>query len=175
MKPSRRKKTTLRTDELRMQFVIRLARRNVQRNSGGPFGAAVFDLKTGRLLGSGVNRVVSKNDPTAHGEMTALREACRKAKTYSLKAGKIEAGLYASAEPCGMCCTAILWAGIQAVFCAAATSDVEAIGFDEGLKPDDWARSLSRRGVSVTKGLLRDEAVLVLKEYRRKGGRIYNG
>lgn len=169
-----RQSSIFRTHEERMRFVIDLARKNARRG-GGPFGAALFDLKTGRLLGAGVNRVLKANDPTAHAEINAIRTACRQAASHTLFLKGCRTALYTSAEPCGMCCTAILWAGVVSLVCGAATKDVERIGFDEGLKPRSWVNLMKRRGVTVKLGALRSEAVSVLREYRRKGGKIYNG
>lgn len=162
------------TDEARMRLAIELARRNVAEQTGGPFGSAIFCMDSGRLLGVGVNRVVPTHDPTAHGEITALRVAGALVNNFSLGEAGIRAALYSSASPCGMCCTALLWGGIRRFVYAATTVDVEAVGFDEGLKPDDWSEGYARRGIEVVGHLLRDEAVAVLQAYARSG-RIYNG
>ncbi|HEX5035911.1 MAG TPA: nucleoside deaminase [bacterium] len=163
------------TDNERLMFAIELSRLNIQNDTGGPFGAAVFHRETGKLLGIGVNRVIAAGDPTAHAEVLALRLASRIASNYSLREAGTNAGLYASAEPCGMCATAALWAGVSAIIYGASTADVEAIGFDEGLKPKDWEKGLLRRGVTVQGGLFKDEAAAVLKDYKARGGAIYNG
>ncbi|MBI3541214.1 MAG: nucleoside deaminase [Deltaproteobacteria bacterium] len=164
------------TDEGRMAFAIELSRSNVTHGTGGPFGTTIFDLNTGRLLGVGVNRVVPTNDPTAHGEMVAIRLACAFVEKFSLGQEGLKVGLYTSAEPCGMCCTGVLWAGVSALFCAATTRDVEKIvGFDEGLKPRNWRYGLAHRGVEVASQLLRTQAVEVLQAYKDGGGAVYNG
>lgn len=163
----------MRSDRTRIRFTLRLARDNVRRGRGGPFGAAVFDLDTGRLLGAGVNRVVKNCDPTAHAEITALRTALRRIKSFRFKEKGIRAGLYASAEPCGMCLTALVWAGVEHLVCAATTADVEAIGFDEGLKPRDWKKGLKDRGIAVVTGVERTASVRILNAYKKAGGPIY--
>jgi tRNA(Arg) A34 adenosine deaminase TadA len=163
------------TDRERLMFAIELSRINVQNDTGGPFGAAVFHRGTGKLLGIGVNRVIASGDPTSHAEVLALRIACRLAANYSLRESGMSAGLYVSSEPCGLCVNASLWAGVSAIFYGASTADVEAIGFDEGLKPKEWEKGMSRRGVSVQGGLFREEAVAVLQDYKARGGAIYNG
>lgn len=163
------------TDNERLMFAIELSRLNIQNDTGGPFGAAVFHRETGKLLGLGVNRVIATGDPTAHAEILALRLACRLASHYSLREAGANAGLYVSAEPCGLCVNASLWAGVGAMIYGASTADVEAIGFDEGLKPKDWEKGLLRRGVTVQGGLFKDEAVAVLQDYKARGGAIYNG
>lgn len=163
------------THEARMRLAIDLSRRNVLARTGGPFGAAVFDLKTGRLLGIGVNRVVPNKDCTAHGEVVDLRIANAVAGSFSLQEAGIKAALYTSAEPCGMCCTAIIWGGLSVVYYGATRSDVEAIGFDEGLKPRNWVQQYKRRGIRVIPRLLRAEAVQVLQLYDSLAGEVYNG
>ncbi|HSA58823.1 MAG TPA: nucleoside deaminase [bacterium] len=165
----------MKSDLTRIRIALRLARDNVHRGRGGPFGAAVFDLDTGRLLGAGVNRVERDHDPTAHAEILAVRMAARRLKGFSFKEKGIRAGIYVSAEPCGMCLTALVWAGISRVVCAATTEDVEAIGFDEGLKPRDWKKALQVRGIPVVTGVERTAAIRILTSYKRAGGRIYNG
>jgi len=163
------------TNEERLLFAIELSRINVQNRTGGPFGAAVFHLDSGKLLGLGVNRVIASGDPTAHAEVLALRTACRLIGNYSLREAGARAGLYTSAEPCGMCATTALWSGVQEIFYGAPATTVEAIGFDEGLKPKDWEKEVTRRGIVVRGSLLKDEAVSVLQDYKLRGGVIYNG
>jgi tRNA(Arg) A34 adenosine deaminase TadA len=160
-------------DVPRIRWSLRLARENVRRGRGGPFGAAVFDLDTGRPLGTGVNGVVPNHDPTAHAEIVALREALERLRTFRFRERGIRAGLYVSAEPCGMCLTALVWAGVERLVCAATAEDVEAIGFDEGLKPRDWKGCLERRGISVVTRLERAASVRILRSYKESGGIIY--
>src|SRR5580704_17290234 len=95
-----------------MREAIRLARAKMRANRGGPFGAVV--VHQGKIIARGWNRVTSANDPTAHAEVTAIRAACRKLKTFQLQ----DCELYTSCEPCPMCLAAIYWARLQRVFYA---------------------------------------------------------
>ncbi len=163
------------SDHDRMRLAIELSAENVRRGTGGPFGSVIVDLDTGDILGAGVNLVVPSCDPTAHGEVSAIRVGAALVDSFSFSAAGLRAGIYTSAEPCGMCCTASLWSGVRRVVYAATTEDVEAIGFDEGLKPGDWQAAMQRRGIEVAGPLLRKEAVAVLSSYRDSGQVIYNG
>jgi len=160
--------------EARMRTAIVLARENVQQGTGGPFGAAVFDAKTGRLVAAGVNLVVSHQSAVLHAEVVAIALAGQAIGTHDLAAaGHYE--LYASTEPCTMCLGATLWSGVRALYCGARDEDARAIGFDEGPKPADWPGELRNRGVQVVQDVLREEAIAVLQDYAARGGRIYNG
>ncbi|WKZ33158.1 MAG: nucleoside deaminase [Thermodesulfobacteriota bacterium] len=161
--------------EDRMRLVIDLARKNIEAGTGGPFGAAVFDMRTHRLISVGINQVELLNCSVLHAEIVALILAQEKSRNYDLGAsGMPECELVSSVEPCAMCFGAIPWSGIRRLAYGASEKDVEAIGFDEGDKVDDWAGSLIRRGIDVQKEVCRTEADKVLKEYKRMGGKIYN-
>jgi tRNA(Arg) A34 adenosine deaminase TadA len=158
-----------------MRFVIQLARTNVTAQTGGPFGAAVFETKTGRLIAVGVNVVEPTNCSLAHAEVVALANAHRILRQFDLGApGMPTLTLVTSCEPCAMCYGAILWSGVRKVVCAARGSDSAAIGFDEAPKPKNWVATLEDRGISVTRDICRDEAIAVFQRYRHIGGRIYN-
>jgi tRNA(Arg) A34 adenosine deaminase TadA len=161
--------------EERMDLVIRLARENVRRGTGGPFAAAVFDADAHRLIAPGVNVVVSQQCSAAHAEMLAVMLAQRLHRTHDLAApGLPTCELVASAAPCAMCLGAVPWSGIRRVVCGAREEDVRATGFDEGDKPPDWPQTLARRGLVVIEDVRRAEAVAVLAEYARGGAPIYN-
>jgi tRNA(Arg) A34 adenosine deaminase TadA len=163
------------TDTDRMAVAINLARENVRRETGGPFGAAIFDGETGRLIGAGVNVVVSSNWSGAHAEMIAFAVAQQRLETYDLGAEGMHAmELFTSAEPCAMCLGATFWTGIRRLVCAARGEDAEAIGFDEGPKPANWVGELEKRGISVTRDLMRREGQAVLEEYAECDGCLYN-
>ncbi|MCP9440326.1 MAG: nucleoside deaminase [Nitrospira sp.] len=165
----------LRSDEDRMQFVIGVARANVARRSGGPFAAAVFETRTGRLVSVGANLVVATSCSLAHAELVALANAQHTLRHFDLGAPGIpEHELVTSCEPCAMCFGAIPWSGVRRVLCGARAGDAEAIGFDEGPKPRRWIAALERRGIAVVRDLCRREAVAVLELYRKSGGIIYN-
>jgi tRNA(Arg) A34 adenosine deaminase TadA len=156
----------------RMRLAVELARRNAERDTGGPFGAAVFDLESGRMIAPGVNRVVPESCSVAHAETMAIMLAQRRLGTFDLRSvGSYE--LVSSAEPCAMCYGALPWSGIRRLAYGATREDVTAIGFDEGDKPENWAAALERRGIEVVHGLLRAEAREALESYRRRNGKIY--
>ncbi|HEU5408769.1 MAG TPA: nucleoside deaminase [Nitrospira sp.] len=158
-----------------MRFAIRLALTNVTAKTGGPFGAAVFETKTGRLIAVGVNVVEPSNCSLAHAEMVALANAHQVLGHLDLGAdGMPTLELVTSCEPCAMCYGAIIWSGIRKVVCGARGADAVAIGFDEAPKPKNWVTELKKRRITVTSDLCRDEAIAVFRRYERSGGRIYN-
>src|SRR5512137_1400888 len=160
--------------EDRMRFVIALARENVERQSGGPFGAAVFD-SNGTLVAPGINLVMTNNCSILHAEMIAIVLAQRRLGRYDIGNGGTSAyELVASAEPCAMCFGAIPWSGVSRLVCGARDEDARRIGFEEGPKLSDWQDALEIRGIHVARDVLRKEAVEVLDLYVRLGGPIYN-
>lgn len=162
------------TVESRVDFAVRLARENVVRGTGGPFGAGVFEVETGELVGAGVNLVVRANSSVLHAEIVAIIAAQSRLGTYDLASGGGVYELASSAAPCAMCLGAIPWSGVRRLSCGARGEDVEAVGFDEGAKPDAWERHLSERGIEVVGDVCRESAVSVLREYAERGGPLYN-
>lgn len=161
--------------EERVRLATELSRLSMQ-HGGGPFGAAVFDQQQKTLLAPGVNLVVPAMWSGAHAEMVAMAIAQQVVQSHDLGAEQTTSfELVTSCEPCAMCFGAIPWSGVRRLVCAARGEDAEAIGFDEGPKPDDWAASLRSRGIEVIQNVLREEARTVLREYDRQGGEIYNG
>lgn len=159
----------------RMKFVIQLALTNVTAKTGGPFGAAVFETKTGRLISVGVNIVEPSNCSLAHAEMVALANAHQTLRHFDLGAdGMPNFDLVTSCEPCAMCYGGIIWSGVSNLVCSARGSDAIAIGFDEAPKPKSWVAELKKRRIAVTRDLCRDEAIAVFRRYEQSGGRIYN-
>ncbi len=170
---AQRERCTFASADSRMRFAIELSRQNIEQRTGGPFGAAVFEADTGRLVSVGVNLVEASNCSMAHAEMMAIALAQQALGHYDLGA----AGVYELAtttEPCAMCLGAIPWSGVRRVVCAAHGEDAAAIGFDEGAKPANWVGELQKRGIEVVRDLLRDEARAVLQQYAQSGGLIYN-
>jgi tRNA(Arg) A34 adenosine deaminase TadA len=167
---------TFASDESRMNLAIELARDNVARKAGGPFGAAIFDSATGELVGAGMNSVVRLNNSVLHAEMLAIMLAQRKVGSYSLRA---EPGrhyeLFSTCEPCTMCMGGICWSGITRIVYGATRHDAMEVGFDEGPDIADLRQYLSARGVILEQGLLRVECQAVLKQYTHTSGVIYNG
>lgn len=162
--------------EDRMRFVIQLSRENVERETGGPFGAAVFERESGRLVAVGTNLVVAHQNSTLHAEMVALMKAEGRLGHYSLSAPDLPAhDLVTSCDPCAMCLGAVLWSGVKRIVTGADREDARRIGFDEGPVKDDSYRYLEERGVEVVRGVLRSEAAAVLDFYHARNGEIYNG
>lgn len=161
--------------ESRMRLAIALSNENVERTTGGPFGAAVFERESGRLIAVGVNGVERLNNSTAHAEMVAFQLAEKRVASYTLRgADQPTHELYSSCAPCAMCLGAALWSGVTRLTFAAIREDAERIGFDEGpVLPESYAY-LEARGVEIVRGLLRPEARAVLDRYRAKGGVVYN-
>lgn len=159
--------------EDRMGLVIDLARRNVAAGTGGPFGAAVFDVKNGTLIAPGVNLVMATNTAVAHAEMVAIAVAGRVLGSFDLGTEPTE--LVTSVEPCAMCLGTVPWSGVERMVCGARDEDARAIGFDEGDKPGQWSEQLKSRGIEVVMDVRRQEAVAVLLAYTQAGGVIYNG
>lgn len=108
-----------------MLNAIRLAKENVENNLGGPFGAVI--VKDGDIISTGVNRVTKNNDPTAHSEILAIREACQKLNDFQLN----DCQIYTTCEPCPMCLSAIYWARIGKIYYAANKKDAKKSGFDD--------------------------------------------
>jgi len=162
-------------DEARLRFAIALAMRNVEERSGGPFGAAIFDGE-GRLVAAGVNRVMPETCSAAHAELLAMMGAQRRLGRHRLNGnGNGERFVLAtSAQPCSQCYGACIWAGIDELLIGARTEDVMALsGFDEGPLPADWIGELERRGITVRRDILREEACAVFRRYAALGGPDY--
>lgn len=156
-------------DASRMALAVRLSALNVRERTGGPFGAALFTGE-GRLLGVGVNRVIPSNCSVAHAEMMAFATAQQRLQQFRLNQSGRRVILATSSQPCAMCYGASFWAGIDEILIGARADDVQTLaGFDEGPLPADWAGELERRGISVKRDLLRDEACAVLKQYGESG------
>lgn len=161
--------------ETRMELVIDLARRNVDAGTGGPFGAGVFDMRSGRLVAPGVNLVMSAGCSVLHAEIVAIMLAQRRTGTFDLGGEGMPAmQLVASTEPCAMCLGAVVWSGVRSLVCGARDADARRIGFDEGPKPGDWVAELTARGIPVVRDVARSSATAVLDHYLANGGVIYN-
>jgi tRNA(Arg) A34 adenosine deaminase TadA len=163
-------------DESKMRLAIAISRANVEHGTGGPFGAAIFERASGRLVAVGMNSVVRLNNSTLHGEMVAFMMAQREVGAFSLSApGQPEHELFTSCEPCAMCLGATLWSGVRRVVYGAGREDASRLNFEEGpVFPASYAY-LEERGIEIVRDLLRDEARAVLELYRSRNGEIYNG
>ncbi len=161
--------------ESRMRLVIELSRLNVVHETGGPFGAAIFDMNSHRLLAPGVNIVVPARCSILHAEIVAIMTAQRMVGHFTLGSDPaVDYEMVVSTEPCAMCFGAIPWSGIRRLTCGARREDAERIGFDEGPKPVNWVESLESRGISVVRDVCREQAAAVLQIYHESGGIIYN-
>jgi guanine deaminase len=148
-----------------MRAAIRLSLSKMRANCGGPFGAVV--VRKGKIVGRGWNQVTSTNDPTAHAEVSAIRDACKKLKTFQLD----DCELYTSCEPCPMCLAAIYWARFRKVFYANTRKDAAKINFDDDLIYREVAKPLSKRIIPM-KQHLRLEALEVFKAWMNKTDKI---
>ena len=159
------KGTLKREESLMMQEFMRraiaLATENVRTGAGGPFGALI--VKDGRVVAEGANRVTATNDPTAHAEVVAIREACRELDDFQL-AG---CDLYTTCEPCPMCLGAIYWARPARVFYACVAADAADAGFDDAFIYEELNREHAERRVPMQQ-LLREESLTVFALWRQQ-------
>lgn len=142
-----------------MQEAIRLAYKGMRNGDGGPFGAVI--VKNGEIIGRGNNKVAVTNDPTAHAEVVAIREACRHLEHFQLE----DCILYTSCEPCPMCLGAIYWARPKQVFYACTKEDAASIGFDDHFIYEEIEVPLEQRKIPSFQ-LLREEALKTFEEWR---------
>ena len=148
-----------------MREAIKLADTGMQGGQGGPFGCVI--VRDGKIVGRGNNRVTSTNDPTAHAEVTAIREACRALGRFSLE----DCELYTSCEPCPMCLAAIYWARIPRVFYGNTRGDAAGIGFDDDFIYQQIPLPPERRAIDM-KPLLRDEAQATFQAWATKADKV---
>jgi tRNA(Arg) A34 adenosine deaminase TadA len=148
-----------------MREAIRLSIDSMRAGNGGPFGAVV--VKDGKIIARGFNKVTSSNDPTAHAEVVAIREACTVLNSFQLAGCEI----YTSCEPCPMCLGAIYWARPDKMYFANTKSDAAAIGFDDQFIYEEIELNYSDRQLS-TEQLLQEEALVAFKEWGQKTDKI---
>lgn len=143
-----------------MKEAIRLSINNVEDGKGGPFGAVV--VKDGKIIARGVNQVTSNNDPTAHAEVVAIRNACTTLNTFQLD----DCEIYTSCEPCPMCLGAIYWARPAKLYYANTKEDAAFINFDDKFIYDEIALPVEKRKL-FTKQILRSEALEAFKKWEQ--------
>ncbi len=148
-----------------MRQAIRLSIDMMRRGKGGPFGAIV--VRGNRIVGRGAHEVTSTNDPTAHAEIVAIRDACRRLKRFQLD----DCELYTSCEPCPMCLSAIYWARLRRVYYANTRKDAARIQFDDDFIYSEVSRPIAKRRL-VMKPLLRREALAAFREWENKTDKI---
>lgn len=160
--------------EDRMTLVIAVGHEQVRRMSGGPFAAAVFERDTGALVSIGVNLAVPAHNCALHAEVVAVMLAGVHLHSHTLGAEGLPAHeLVTTCEPCAMCLGATLWSGVAHLVTGATKADAEAIGYDEGPVFAESYAHLERKGIAVTREVMREEARAVLTAYRDAGGRLY--
>ncbi|HEX9615477.1 MAG TPA: nucleoside deaminase [Bacteroidota bacterium] len=148
-----------------MKEAIELSRKNIREGKGGPFGAII--VRNGIVVARGANRVTSDNDPTAHAEILAIREACRSLKTFQLS----DCELYSSCEPCPMCLGAIYWARLKQVYFANTRSDAARIGFDDDFLYREINVPHAARKIPIVR-VEHEEAINVFEEWERMENKI---
>src|SRR5471032_3355888 len=144
-----------------MREAIRLSLEKMRGNCGGPFGAVV--VRKNKIVGRGWNRVTSTNDPTAHSEVSAIRDACKRLKTFQLD----DCELYTSCEPCPMCLSAMYWARLKKVYYANTRKDAAAIEFDDDFIYTEVALPIAKRSLPM-KQFMRKEALVAFVEWKNK-------
>lgn len=144
-----------------MQKAIDLAEKGMISGAGGPFGAVV--VKGGEIIGEGYNNVIATNDPTAHAEITAIRNACKTLDSYQLEG----CTLYTSCEPCPMCLGAIYWARPEKVFYACTRKDAANAGFDDHFIYDELEKSDEKKKIEFH-NILRNKALPLFTEWQEK-------
>ena len=164
------------SNEERMRFVLKLTLQNIEKTTGGPFGAAVFERESGQLVSVGVNVVLNQVCSAAHAEMMAIMLAQQELGTHDLGIPELpEFQLVTSGKMCAMCLGSVVWSGVREVLASAQPEDVENIvGFDEGPAPADYDQQLEKRGISIIPSFLREEGCEVLQRYVDLEGVVYN-
>ncbi|RZL49513.1 MAG: nucleoside deaminase [Pedobacter sp.] len=148
-----------------MRMAIKLSEQNVLQSLGGPFGAVV--VKDGKVIGKSANKVTSSNDPTAHAEVSAIRLACKKLKTFDLSGAVV----YTSCEPCPMCLGALYWSRVDAIYYGNTKKDAAAINFDDKFIYDELEKPMEERELPI-KQMLRDEAQQAFKLWEKSAMKI---
>ena len=147
-----------------MDIAIDLSDDNFEKNYGGPFGACI--VKDGKIIGKGINRVIKDNDPTAHAEIVAIRNACKNIKSHDLRGCE----LYTSCYPCPMCLSAIIWANIKTIYYANNKEDAAEIGFRDELIYDyleKLTNGVKDEQILKLTSMKREEAIKVFEKYKK--------
>ena len=135
------------------------------KTGGGPFGSVI--VKNGKIISEGFNKVTSTNDPTAHGEIVAIREACKKLNNFSLSGSE----LYSTCEPCPMCLSAIYWARIDKIYYANTREDARKIDFDDSLIYSEFKKNINERKIPMVQ-IMRNEALKAFELWDKKKDKI---
>ncbi|MCB2208212.1 MAG: nucleoside deaminase [Bacteroidetes bacterium] len=148
-----------------MEEAIQLASQNLKLNQGGPFGAII--VKNGQVVGKGMNKVTATNDPTAHAEVEAIRDATKNLNTFNLEGCEI----YASCEPCPMCLGAIYWARIDKLYYAGTKDDAAKADFDDSMIYKELCLPKEKRLIPSSQ-MMREEAVKLFEEWIKTENKI---
>ena len=149
-----------------MEIAKQNAEKGIANNEGGPFGAIIID-KSGNIISNGNNKVFKEKDPTAHAEIVAIREACKKLNSYDLS----EYILYTSCEPCPMCLSAIIWSNIKTVYYGCTKKDADKIGFRDDMIYE-YLKGNNKELITL-KEIDREECLKTFKKYQDENGLIY--
>jgi len=147
-----------------MKRAIELSIESVN-NDGGPFGSII--VKDNKIIGEGSNKVTSTNDPTAHGEIVAIREACKKLNNFKLNGCE----LYSTCEPCPMCLSAIYWSRIEKIYYANTREDARKIDFDDSLIYTEFQKNIDKRKISMIQ-IMRNEALKAFELWDKKKDKV---
>lgn len=151
-------------DKMFMEIAIRLSEENID-NGGGPFGAVI--VRNGEIIATGANRVVPNNDPTAHAEVMAIRNACSKLGTFHLT----DCTVYSSCEPCPMCLSALYWAGVKRICYGNTKDDAKAIDFDDSFIYDQLELPYKDRSIKCDH-FMRNEALSAFHKWASKEDKV---
>ena len=147
-----------------MNRAIELSINNIK-NNGGPFGCVI--VKNDQIIAEGVNRVTSNNDPTAHAEIVAIREACKKLNTFNLEGTE----LYTSCEPCPMCLSAMYWSHIDKIYYGNSRNDAAKINFDDKFIYEEFKVKMSHRKIPLVQ-LCKEDAIKAFNLWEKEENKI---
>ena len=152
---------------MKNQFMKRAIELSIEsvNNGGGPFGCVI--VKENKIISEGSNKVTSTNDPTAHGEIVAIREACKKINNFNLNGFE----LYSNCEPCPMCLSAIYWSRIDKIYYANTREDAEKIDFDDSFIYSEFQKKIDERKITMTQ-MMREEALKAFELWNKKIDKI---
>jgi len=153
------------SEEKFMKVAIDLAFEGMHENKGGPFGAVI--VQNGVIVGRGNNQVTSTNDPTAHAEIVAIRDACKQLNTFELN----ECVIYTTCEPCPMCLAAIYWTHINKIFYGSTKHDAANINFDDSFIYDEIMKNNAERKLNMEQ-ISRDQTIELFNEWQNKTDKI---
>ena len=149
------------------EFMLRAITLSIEsvKTGGGPFGSVL--VKNDKIISEGFNKVTTTNDPTAHGEIVAIREACKKLNNFNLNGSE----LYSSCEPCPMCLSAIYWARIDKVYYANTRKDAQKIDFDDSLIYSEFQKNIDKRKIPMVQ-MMRNEALKAFELWDKKTDKV---